>query len=107
MKDRIYLGIKGQVLCLEKDTGREIWRTPVRRGVLVNVVVDGDFVLVYSNGHLFSLDSESGRILWENKLPGLGHGYAIIATRNSQTAIAAAQQIQAHQAAAVAASSSG
>lgn len=103
MKDRIYIGIKGKVVCLDKQSGNEIWRTDLRRTSLVSVAIDGDTVIAYANGHLFALDGVTGEIRWRNPLPGLGHGYCIIAAGGDQTAVTAAQQAQS-QAAAVAAS---
>ena len=52
-------------------------------------------------GHLFCLQAKSGKVLWENKLSGLGYGACIIATSNQSAAISAA--IQAQQAAGAAA----
>lgn len=100
MNDWLYIGIKGSVLCLAKRNGKEIWRTNLRSSVLVNVVVDGDLVYAYARGHLYGLDANTGDLIWENPLPGLGYGHCIIATKDSQTAVIAAQQIQAATAAA-------
>ena len=38
----IYLGIKGSVLALDRRTGSEVWRTPLKGADFVNVVLDGD-----------------------------------------------------------------
>ena len=102
MENRIYLGVGGYVVCLDKTTGEEFWRTPIKRGQLTSIMIDGDVILAHSGGHLFGLKASSGTILWENPLKGLGYGYAIMASAaaTSQTATAAASQIQAQAAAA-------
>lgn len=101
MENRIYLGVGGSVVCLDKTTGEEFWRTPIRRGQLTSIMIDGDIILAHSGGHLFGLKASSGTILWENPLKGLGYGYAIMASASAtaQAATAAASQIQAQAAA--------
>ena len=104
MKDHVYLGIHKHVLCIDKRTGREIWRTELKRTDLVTVAVSEDIILAHAGGELFGLRANDGKILWKNNLPGLGYGYCIIATDASGTvAQAAAQQTQQAQAAVVAA----
>jgi outer membrane protein assembly factor BamB len=102
--DRLYIGIKGHVVCLDKRNGQEVWRTQVRSSVLTTVVIDEAALFVYAGGHLFCLCAETGAVVWENELPGLGYGHCIIATAGNQgMATAAVQQAQAQQAAASAA----
>ncbi len=98
MQDRFYVGVKRFVLCLDRRTGREIWRTELKNSVLVNLVVDGDMVFAHAGGEMFGLRAEDGALLWRNGFEGLGYGYCLIATQSasSQTAaIAAAAAITA------------
>lgn len=108
MENRIYLGVGGYVVCLDKATGQEFWRTQIKRGQLTSIMIDGDMILAHSGGHLFGLKASSGALLWENELKGLGYGYAIMAsaaaTPQAATAVASQIQTQAAAAAAVAAS---
>ena len=101
----MYIGIRGNVVCLHKETGQILWKTFLKNGNLTNITVEGDRLLAYSGGHLFSLDSATGSVLWENELSGLGYGPCIIATTtDTQGTVAAAQaQAQAQQASAAAA----
>lgn len=106
MNDCLYIGIKNCVLCLAKRNGKQIWRTKLRSSTLVNVVVDEDLVYAYAHGHLYCLDANTGDLIWENTLPGLGYSHCIIATEGNQAAVIAAQQMASNAAAATTAASS-
>ena len=94
MSSDIYITIKAHVVCIDQKTGEEKWRTKLKRYGIMPVVDTGEVIVAYSGGHLFGLDKETGEILWENGLPGLGHGTCLIsgdsAQQAAQTAIAAA-----------------
>jgi outer membrane protein assembly factor BamB len=94
MQDRFYVGVKRYVLCLERRTGREIWRTELKNSILVNLVVNGDMILAHAGGVMFGLRAADGAILWRNEFTGLGYGYCLIATDTSQSIPAAVQHIQ-------------
>lgn len=98
----LYIGIKGHVLCIRKEDGKEQWRTPLKGGRFTNVVVEPDGVFAYARGTLYALDPDTGHIRWENDLPGLGFDVCTISS-TSQTPVAAAA-IKAAQAAAAGAS---
>lgn len=98
--DNIYLGMASKIICLDRNTGDEIWRTKLKNSnSLTNLIKDQDRVIAYAGGHLFCLDANSGDILWENELKGLGYGYCMIAGAQQSTNDA---QSQAHQTAAAA-----
>lgn len=80
MQDRFYVGVKRYVLCLDRQTGREIWRTELKSSVLVNLVVSGDMIFAHAGGVMFGLRTADGAILWRNEFEGLGYGYCLIAT---------------------------
>lgn len=87
----IYLGMAGKIICLDRNTGDEIWRTKLKSiSSLTNLIKEQDRVIAYAGGHLFCLDANSGDILWENELKGLGYGYCMIASEQQST-------IDAHQ----------
>ena len=100
----LMIGSKGTVLALDRTTGREIWRTPLKGGDFVNVTLTGDQVLATTRGEIFCLD-KAGTILWQNPLKGLGQGLVTIATEASsaQAAVCAEKQRQDAQVAAGAA----
>ncbi len=78
--NNLYLGIKGHVVCLEKKTGKELWKTKLKGMSLTNVIYDNKNIYAYANGHLFCLDADFGKVLWKNTLSGYGYGSCIFAT---------------------------
>ena len=100
---KLFLGIKGHVLCVDQATGREEWRTKLRSSTITNVVCVGELLHAYAKGHLFALDPKTGDVLWENSLNGLGYGFCIIASEGDSGYVQSAGAVQAQQAAASAA----
>ncbi len=94
MKNHTYLGIKSHVICINTNTGREVWRCKIKRSPLINVAVDGDVVIAHSRGILYGIERSSGKLLWENGLRGLGYGYCMIATEGGSTNQQLQQAIQ-------------
>ncbi|MCF2950058.1 PQQ-binding-like beta-propeller repeat protein [Paraglaciecola aquimarina] len=102
--DKLYLGIDGKAVCIDKKTGNIIWSTKLKSSSAVtNVFYDDGFIYAYSGGHLFCVDSKTGEIKWENGLSGYGYGACIMASE-SQNAAAIADQVAAQAQQAVAAS---
>ena len=75
----MYLGIRGTVVALDRRTGAEIWRTPLKGGDFVNVALDGDALFATARGQIYCLDPVTGRVRWNNPLKGLGWGLITIA----------------------------
>lgn len=75
----MYLGIRGTVVALDRRTGAEVWRTPLKGGDFVNVALDGDSLFATARGEIYCLDPITGRIQWANPLKGLGWGLITIA----------------------------
>jgi outer membrane protein assembly factor BamB len=96
----LIIGIGSHVVCLNGDTGDELWRTKLKSASIVTIRQEGARVLAGASGELFCLDAKTGSILWHNKLKGLGLGYVTFSGGTDGATIAAAQ---AQQAAAVAA----
>ena len=78
----LYLGVKGHVVCIEKQTGKELWSTKLKGMTITNVFCDSKNIYAHASGHLFCLDSAFGKIQWENKLSGYGYGACIFATND-------------------------
>ncbi|HEX3356889.1 MAG TPA: PQQ-binding-like beta-propeller repeat protein, partial [Tepidisphaeraceae bacterium] len=78
----LYLGIKGTVIALDRRTGAEQWRTPLKGMEFVNLSLDDDSLFATARGEVFCLDPRTGRILWNNPLKGLGWGLITIAGTN-------------------------
>ena len=104
----LIIGIKGHAVCIRKDNGAELWRTHLRGSGLTSILRDGKQIFAATRGYLYSLDLSTGRILWENGLPGLRFGPCVMGSPN-QSAVATVSIIaqQAAVTAAVVASSAG
>ena len=90
----LYIGIKHHVVAIEKNTGREIWRTKLEVGwpstEFTTLASEEDRVYACANGRVFALDAFTGNILWKNELSGLGLDIACLCLKNtysSETAI--------------------
>lgn len=78
--DLVFIGIKGTVVALNRDTGQQAWATHLEGSDFVNVVVQNGVVLASCYGEIFCLDPLTGDALWHNPLKGFGRGLATIAT---------------------------
>ncbi|MBS1787530.1 MAG: PQQ-binding-like beta-propeller repeat protein [Acidobacteria bacterium] len=96
----IYLGIKGAVIALNRTTGEELWRMPLKGGDFVNVVLDGNQLYATTKGEIFCLDAATGEPRWHNKLSGMGLGLISIATPSGSQVLTAQEKRQRDQAAA-------
>jgi len=112
----VYVGLKAAVIALDRRTGSEVWRTPLKGGVgrsnsFVSLQRDGDILFAGVGGEVWALDPKSGAVLWHNPLKGLGFGIPSMlgdsefGTSNSLPAAAAEYKRQADAAAASAAAS--
>ena len=80
----VYIGIKSTVTALDRRTGMEVWRTPLKSGVgrsssFVTLHRDGDVLYAGVGGALYALDPKTGTVLWTNPLKGLGVGFVTLA----------------------------
>ncbi len=99
----IYLGIKGNVVALNRATGEELWRTTLKGSDFVNVVLDGNQLYATTKGEIFCLDTATGEPRWHNKLTGMGTGLITIATPTGSQVLSAQEKRQRDQAAVAAA----
>lgn len=101
--DQLFIGINGRVVCLRRRSGRELWRTKLKRGSnITTLVVENDTVYAASSGYLHALERHNGRVKWTNDLKKLGFGVIILGS-SMQSAVAGAQAAQAAQVASIAA----
>jgi outer membrane protein assembly factor BamB len=75
----VYVGLKAMVVALDRRTGTEVWRTPLKGGVgrsssFVTLYRDDDILFAGVGGELFALDPKTGALLWHNPLKGFGYG---------------------------------
>jgi hypothetical protein len=83
--DTLFVGLKGHVVAFSKHDGTQLWKTELRRGLLVGgdsfvtVLAEGERVYAHTYGQLFCLDACTGEKLWSNELAGLGYDLAMLA----------------------------
>lgn len=75
----VYVGLKSTVIALDRRTGMEVWRTPLKGSVgrsssFVTLHRDDDVLYAGVGGELFALDPGTGTLLWHNPFKGLGFG---------------------------------
>jgi outer membrane protein assembly factor BamB len=81
----IFIGIRGDVIALDRATGQHIWKTVLKGAEFVSLLVDGDRLIVATKGEVYCLDAATGQEIWKNSLPGEGWGIATIATASGST----------------------
>jgi outer membrane protein assembly factor BamB len=61
----------GALLCVEIETGHEVWRYAVGDSVLARAVLEGRFVYFGSrDGNLYCLERSEGKLAWKHALGG-------------------------------------
>lgn len=98
--ERLFLGINGYVVCINKQDGKELWRTKLKSSSITNVYYENSLIYAHAGGHLYCVHAKSGEIQWENELKGLGYGTCIIAGADSSSVVQAQASQQAASAAA-------
>jgi len=78
--DLIFIGIKGSVIALSRDTGEQVWVAPLKGSDFVNVVLRDGVIVATCYGEVFCLDPITGQRRWHNPLKGYGTGLATIAS---------------------------
>ena len=83
ISEMVFIGIKGSVVALNRNTGEQVWVTHLKGSDFVNVVVQDGTIVASCYGEIFCLDALTGKGLWHNPLKGFGTGLATIATEPS------------------------
>jgi hypothetical protein len=52
----IYVGLNGYALALDRDTGEIVWSNNEMRSGYVSLLLDGDRLIVSTNGYIYCLD---------------------------------------------------
>lgn len=85
--EKLFIGIKGHVICLNKETGNSIWTTRLKSSSSVtNVLFEDNLLFASTKGYLYCLNPGDGSKKWTNSLNGFGNGPCIIATENQALA---------------------
>jgi len=76
----LFVGFRGYVVALHRDTGDVVWSNNNLESGHVALLVDGDRLMVSTNGYTYCLDPLTGEILWRNPLSGYGVGAPCLAS---------------------------
>src|SRR5262249_28715637 len=76
----IYLGFRGYVVALDRDTGEIVWSINNLESGYVALLVDGDRLIASINGYTYCIDPRTGEIMWRNALSGYGVGAPTLAS---------------------------
>ncbi len=90
--DLVFVGLRGYVLALHRDTGEIVWENSELKSGYTSLLLDGDRLIVSTNGYLYCLDPMSGQILWSNPLRGYGVGVTHLVSVRGQSSQAMLQQ---------------
>jgi outer membrane protein assembly factor BamB len=97
--DSIYLGTAGYLVKISKTTGEIQWRTEFKGScffssghAFVALLVEEPHVFVHTIGELFCIDCETGRIIWQNPLSGLGGNIGTLASSQGESTSAQVAQ---------------
>ena len=82
----IFVGLKGYVIALDRDTGTMVWDCSELKSGDVSLLLDGDRLIVSTNGYIYCLDPQTGRVMWDNPLTGYGLGIAHLVSVRGQSA---------------------
>jgi outer membrane protein assembly factor BamB len=76
----VFIGIRGAVVALNRNSGVRAWVARLKGSEFVNVVLEGNYIFAATYGEIFCLDPVTGQRIWHNPLKGYGTGLATIAT---------------------------
>lgn len=89
--DKLYAGLRGHVIALDKTTGSERWRTKLKGADLVHLSSDDRLLYASTRGEVFALDPATGAVLWRNPMKGLGYSFASLLSEPGASDIALEQ----------------
>jgi outer membrane protein assembly factor BamB len=75
----LFAGIRGSVVAMDRESGKEIWSTHLNGRDFVNVVLSGKDLFASTKGEIYRLEPATGNIRWHNVLKGYGRGLTTMA----------------------------
>ena len=75
----VFAGIRGNVVALDRGSGKQVWSTHLGGGDFVNLVFSSGDLYASTRGEIFCIEAATGTIRWHNALKGYGRGLATIA----------------------------
>lgn len=99
LEDLLFVGTRGVVSALRKDTGEEVWRNslPGTGHQPIHVVFEDGILFCGTRGYVLALDPLTGEILWNNPLKGQGHGLVCLTTAKLGAASGFTELAAAHE----------
>jgi len=73
VEDRIYTATSVHALCLDYQSGEEIWSVARRHYGTGMILVQGDRMFVATNGEVECISTD-GELVWDNGFSGKGYG---------------------------------
>ncbi len=70
----IFVAFNHHVLGMNRIDGTVVWRNSKLPRGYMSLMLDGDRLIVSSNGYMYCLDPATGKELWSNPLRGFGTG---------------------------------
>lgn len=83
VSELVFVGIKGSVVALNRETGGQVWSVHLKGSDFVNVALQKDRLYATTYGEIFCLEAATGNALWSNPLKGFGLGLATIVAEDS------------------------
>ena len=90
----IFVGLNGYAVFLHRDTGDIVWSNNQMKSGYVTMLLDGDRLIVSTNGYIYCLDPLTGTVRWHNPLKGYGVGApaSLLSVRGQSTQSSIHQQ---------------
>src|SRR3954451_16289427 len=80
----IFVGLNGWVAALDRDSGEEVWCCSELKSGYTTLLLDGDRLIAATNGYVFCLDPQNGRVVWSNQMRGYGTGVSHLTSVRGQ-----------------------
>jgi outer membrane protein assembly factor BamB len=81
----VFVGLNGWVAALNRDSGEIAWFCSELNSGYTTLLLDGDRLIASTNGYLYCLDPETGKVLWSNPMTGYGTGIAHLVSVRGQS----------------------
>jgi outer membrane protein assembly factor BamB len=101
----VFIGLNGWVAALDRDTGEVVWYCSELKSGATTLLLDGDRLIASTNGYLYCLDPQNGRVVWKNPMTGYGTGIAHLVSVRGQSSQVLLSQVAAAEAQRAAAAS--
>jgi outer membrane protein assembly factor BamB len=85
VEQMIFVGLNGWVAALDRDSGETLWYCSELKSGYTTLLLDGDRLIASTNGYIYCLDPQTGRVVWSNPLKGYGTGVAHLVSSRGQS----------------------